>query len=150
MRSTCQRLGLIAATMFGVTIGSVSSQPKPPSLDFEFFVRRVEPIFLEKRLSHTRCYVCHVESNNAFRLEKLAPGSRSWTDEQSRRNFETVSVLVNPGDPATSRLLLHSLAPEAGGDVFHSGGRQFASKDDAAWKTLAAWVNGAKLGAPGK
>ena len=150
MRSTCLTLGVIVATTFAVAIGSVSSQPKPPSLDLAFFVRRVEPIFLEKRLSHTRCYVCHVESNNAFRLEKLAPGSRSWTDEQSRRNFETVSILVNPGDPATSRLLLHPLAPEVGGDVFHSGGRQFVSKADPAWKTLAAWVNGAKLDAPGK
>ena len=147
MRSACL---MIIATTFCVAIGSVSSQPKLPSLDLAFFVRRVEPIFLEKRLSHTRCYVCHVESNNAFRLEKLAPGSKSWTDEQSRRNFETVSILVNPGDPATSRLLLHPLAPEAGGDVFHSGGRQFASKADPAWKTLAAWVNGAKLDAPGK
>jgi len=150
MRSTCLRLGVVVAMTFCVAIGSVSSQPKAPSLDFEFFVRRVEPIFLDKRLSHTRCYVCHVESNNAFRLEKLAPGSRSWTDEQSRRNFATVSILVNPGDPATSRLLLHPLAPEAGGDVFHSGGRQFASKADPAWKTLAAWVNGAKLDAPAR
>jgi hypothetical protein len=147
MRWTCARLGLIVATTLYGAIGSVSSQPKPPSLDFEFFVRRVEPIFLDKRPSHTRCYTCHVESNNAFRLEKLAPGIQSWSDEQSRRNFETVSILVNPGDPATSRLLLHPLAPEAGGDVFHSGGRQFASKADPAWKTLAAWVNGAKLDA---
>jgi hypothetical protein len=150
MRSRCLTLVVVVATAFCAAIGSVFSQPKSPSLDLEFFVRRVEPIFLEKRLSHTRCYVCHAESNNAFRLEKLAPGSRSWTDEQSRRNFETVSILVNPGDPATSRLLLHPLAPEAGGDVFHSGGRQFASKADPAWKTLAAWVNGAKLDAPGK
>lgn len=150
MRSACLTLGVMVATTFAVAIGSVSSQPKPPSLDLAFFVRRVEPIFLEKRPSHTRCYVCHVESNNAFRLEKLAPGSKSWTDEQSRRNFETVSILVNPGDPATSRLLLHPLAPEVGGDVFHSGGRQFVSKADPAWKTLAAWVNGAKLDAPGK
>jgi hypothetical protein len=150
MRSACLTLGAMVATTFAVAIGSVSSQPKPPSLDLAFFVRRVEPIFLEKRPSHTRCYVCHVESNNAFRLEKLAPGSKSWTDEQSRRNFETVSILVNPGDPATSRLLLHPLAPEVGGDVFHSGGRQFVSKADPAWKTLAAWVNGAKLDAPGK
>jgi hypothetical protein len=150
MRLTCLRLGVLVATTFCVAIGSASSQPKSPSLDFEFFVRRVEPIFLDKRPSHTRCYVCHVESNNAFRLEKLAPRSRSWTDEQSRRNFERVSILVNPGDPATSRLLLHPLAPEAGGDVFHSGGRQFASKADPAWKALAAWVNGAKLDAPGK
>ena len=69
----------------------------------------------------------------------------AWTEEQSRRNFETVSQLVNPGDAATSRLLLHPLAPEGGGDVFHSGGRQFPTKRDPAWRTLAAWVNGATL-----
>jgi hypothetical protein len=56
-----------------------------------------------------------------------------------------VSILVNPGDPDTSRLLLHPLGPEDGGDVFHSGGRQFPSKRDPAWQTLAAWVNGATL-----
>jgi hypothetical protein len=117
-----------------------------PTLDYGFFTKRVEPIFLEKRPGHTRCYVCHAESNNAFRLEKLAPGATFWSEEQSRRNFETISTLVNPGDPGTSRLLLHPLAPEAGGDIFHSGGRQFRSKDDPAWTSLAQWVNGEKLG----
>ena len=63
----------------------------------------------------------------------------------ARTDLEMISALVNPGDPATSRLLLHPLAPEAGGDIFHSGGRQFRSKDDAAWKSLVQWVNGAKL-----
>ena len=116
-----------------------------PKLDYEFFKSRVEPVFLTKRPDHARCYVCHVESNNAFHLEKLAPGARAWTEEQSRRNFEMVSVLVNPGDPDTSRLLLHPLGPEGGGDVFHSGGRQFQSKRDPAWRMLAAWVNGATL-----
>jgi hypothetical protein len=116
-----------------------------PKLDYEFFKSRVEPVFLTKRPDHARCYVCHVESNNAFHLERLAPGGRAWTEEQSRRNFEMVSILVNPGDPDTSRLLLHPLAPEGGGDVFHSGGRQFPSKRDPGWRTLAAWVNGATL-----
>ena len=115
-----------------------------PKLDYEFFKSRVEPVFLTKRPDHARCYVCHVESNNAFHLEKLLPGARAWTEEQSRRNFEMVSILVNPGDPDTSRLL-HPLGPEGGGDVFHSGGRQFASKRDPAWRTLAAWVNGVTL-----
>jgi hypothetical protein len=117
-----------------------------PKLDYEFFKSRVEPVFLTKRPDHARCYVCHVESNNAFHLERLSPEARAWTDEQSRRNFEMVSILVNPGDPDTSRLLLHPLAPEGGGDVFHSGGRQFPSKRDPAWRTLAAWVSGATLG----
>ena len=77
------------------------------SLDYDFFKTRVQPIFLQKRDGHTRCYVCHAESNNAFRLERLPPGAATWTEEQSRRNFEMAAILVNPGDPATSRLLLH-------------------------------------------
>jgi hypothetical protein len=124
---------------------AITAARTAPKLDYEFFKSRVEPVFLTKRPDHARCYVCHVESNNAFRLERLSPGARAWTEEQSRRNFEAVSILVNPGDPDTSRLLLHPLAPEGGGDVFHSGGRQFASKRDPAWRTLAAWVNGAIL-----
>ncbi len=79
------------------------------------------------------------------RLEKLSPNARAWNDEQSRHNFEMVSKLVNPGDPDTSRLLLHPLGPEGGGDVFHSGGRQFPSKRDPAWRTLASlgqWSGG--------
>jgi hypothetical protein len=115
---------------------------KTPTLDYEFFKTKVEPIFLKKREGHTRCYVCHEQSNNAFRLEKLPAGAAFWTEEQSRKNFITVSALVVPGDPANSRLLLQPLAPEAGGNTFHSGGRQFASKNDADWKTLAQWVTG--------
>src|SRR6516162_8426034 len=94
-----------------------------PALDYGFFKARVQPIFLQKRDGHTRCYVCHAESNNAFRLERLSPGASSWSEEQSRRNFQMASILVNPGDPTTSRLLQQPLAPEAGGNVFHSGGR---------------------------
>jgi hypothetical protein len=138
-------LGKLTAAMLVLASASIMSLRAAPVLDYGFFKARVEPIFLEKRAGHTRCYVCHAEGNNAFRLERLAPGANSWTDEQSRRNFEMASRLVNPGDPASSRLLAQPLAPEAGGNVFHSGGRQFASQDDPGWKTLADWVNGQKL-----
>jgi len=119
-----------------------------PSPDFEFYRTRVEPIFLKKKPGLTRCVVCHAPSNNEFRLERLSSGSKDWTEEQSRRNFEMTLKLVNPGDPVTSRLLQHPLAPEAGGGAYHSGGRQFPSKNDADWKVLAQWINGAKPGAP--
>jgi hypothetical protein len=136
------KVAVLATTTLSSSIGAALTAP---ALDYEYFKARVEPVFLTKRPDHARCYVCHAESNNAFHLERLAPGASVWTEEQSRKNFETVSQLVNPGDAATSRLLLHPLAPEDGGDVFHSGGRQFASKRDPAWRTLAAWVNGATL-----
>jgi len=54
---------------------------------------------------------------------------------------------VVPGDPAKSRLLLQPLAPQAGGNAYHSGGRQFNSKNDPEWKTIAQWVSGAKSAA---
>ena len=115
------------------------------SLDYDAFKRSVQPIFLEKRPGHTRCYVCHGErSNNAFRLQTLSPGASSWSEEQSRRNFETVSRLVVPGRDDAGLLLLHPLAPEAGGSAYHSGGRQFASRSDPAWRAISAWARGAK------
>jgi len=109
------------------------------SLDFETYKTTVEPIFAKKRPGHARCVACHSASNNAFRLQPLAEGG-AWTEEQSRRNFDSVSKLVNPSKPQMSRLLMHPLAHEAGGDEFHSGGRQFLSKDDPDWKAIAAWI----------
>lgn len=116
------------------------------SLDFEFYRARVEPIFLKKRPNHARCVVCHAGSSNALHLEPLQGGSNTWTEAQSRHNFATVSALVVPGDPGSSHLLLHPLAPASGGDAFHSGGRQFASRDDPDWRVMAEWVRYARLG----
>src|SRR2546427_11513641 len=113
-----------------------AASPSAQSLDYEFFKTRVEPIFLKKKPGHTRCYVCHAESNNAFRLEKLPPGAKFWTEEQSRRNFETVSRLVVPGNFAASRLLFMPLAPEAGGAAFHNGGRHIGSTDAPDTRTV--------------
>jgi hypothetical protein len=123
---------------------ATSPSAETPALDYEFFKTRVEPIFLKKRPTHARCYVCHEEANHALKLSKLSPGNTTWTEEESRHNFDTVSQLVTPGDPLGSTLLHHPLAPEAGGDAFHSGGRQFETQNDPDWQTLADWVRGRK------
>jgi hypothetical protein len=131
---------IVAVAVFLLGVASPASAQ---SLDYEYFKMRVEPIFLTKRPGHVRCYVCHSDrSNNSFKLQTIAPGGKFWTEEQSRKNFAVVSLLVVPGEPGASLLLLQPLAPEAGGNAFHTGGRQFATKDDPTWKTLARWVNG--------
>ncbi len=116
------------------------------ALDFQVFKTQVEPIFLKQRPGHARCYGCHILPNRGFHLEALSPGSTMWSDDQSQRNFQHVLQHVVPGDPGSSRLLLHPLAPEAGGGPFHSGGRQFASQNDPDWLVLAEWVRSARAG----
>ncbi len=118
---------------------------KTGALSFGFFKTEVEPIFLKARPGHARCYGCHSEKGRPFHLETLSPGTTNWTDEQSHRNFQSALEQVVPGDPASSRLLIHPLAPEAGGDPFHSGGRQFQSQNDADWLAIAGWVRDAGM-----
>src|SRR2546422_11492688 len=73
-----------------------AAQPpaQPAALSFEFYRTHVEPIFLARRAGHARCYACHAlgagEGNApaAMRLEILSPGSATWNEEQSRKNFE--------------------------------------------------------------
>jgi len=111
--------------------------------DFAFFKAKVQPLFLEKRPGHARCIVCH-ERSTAFRLQRVGPGAGGWTDEESRKNFEAARRFIRPGEPQRSRLLLMPLAHEEGGTEFHPGGKHWTSQSDPEWKTLAAWVNGAR------
>jgi hypothetical protein len=120
------------------------------TLDYDFYKAKVQPIFLAKRPGHAPCVMCHADANNQLKLEKLPDGQAAWTEEQTRKNFETVSKIVEAADnPLTAKILVHPLAPEAGGDAFHSGGRQFATKNDPNWKIIAQWASGATL-APAK
>ena len=136
--TTSTRLAILTAVASSLA-GHLFAQ----SLDFAAYKSKVEPIFLKKREGHARCVVCHSSGANAF-LQPLPPGATTWTEEQSRQNFERVSKLVNAADLLSSPLLKHPLAGTAGGDDFHSGGRQFASQSDPDWKTLADWARGSK------
>ena len=57
-------------------------------------------------------------------LEMLTPGASFWTEEQSRRNFETVSKLVVPGNPSLSLFLRMPNGAGSGRTRRYSPGRQ--------------------------
>jgi len=121
-----------------------SPKPAPPAPSYEFFRDKVEPIFLAQRPHRARCVACHSRAgnNSPFRLEPLSLGATTWTQEQSRKNFESVQEMVIPGMPDQSPLLFHALSEQGGGDFYHSGGKQFDSKDNPEWQIMKAWVLG--------
>jgi YVTN family beta-propeller protein len=128
--------------LFTIIAALLGRQSVPPSnLDFEYFKTRVQPVFTAKRPGHARCVSCH-SIGTPMLLQPLSPGSATWNEEESRKNFEAVRREVVAGNPRASRLLLHPLAEEAGGDAFHSGGKHWKSQDDPEWRILAAWVRG--------
>ena len=141
----------IVAICWALLVGLLSQQPVATStpsvsLNYEFFKTKVQPVFLAKRPGHARCVSCHsAETIALFHLQPLSPGSTTWNEEQSRKNFTEAVRLVVIGN-LMSPLLVHPLAEQAGGDFFHSGGKHFNSQADPEWQTLKAWVFGQTAG----
>jgi len=124
----------------GATQGSTMASASP--LDYEVFKTKVQPILTSPRKGNARCMACHSRGGGNAYLEPMTPGSTTYTEDQSRRNFERVSRLVVPGEPLKSILLTNPLATEAGGSHWHGGGKHWQSQDNAEWQTLASWVRG--------
>lgn len=125
-------------------VGVLSQQGAPSSpvaapLDYEFFKTTIQPIFLARRPGHARCIACH-RSGTPLRLQPLSRGVTTWNEEESRKNFEAVQRVVVGG--VQSRLLIHPLAEEAGGDFYHNGGKHWSSQNDPEWQALKMWVLG--------
>jgi DNA-binding beta-propeller fold protein YncE len=122
-----------------------------PTLDFDFFKQNVAPIFLKHRGEHARCYSCHQNGQAPHYLQQLPEGQAFWTDDQLHRIYNNVSLLVVPGKPTLSKLLIHPLAPESGGDGgvdensrAHGGGNQFENQADPDWIAIKLWILGQK------
>ena len=140
------RIVVATAAVSALVLASATFVSQAATLDYDYFKAKVQPIFLTKRAGHARCVMCHAEANNMLKLQKLPEGQATWGEEDTRKNFDTVSKIINAvDDPMTAKILIHPLAPEAGGDAYHSGGRQFANKNDPLWKTIAEFAKGATL-----
>src|SRR5882762_6670577 len=113
------------------------------ALDYDFFKTKVQPIFLARRDGHTRCVSCH-SRGTPMRLQALSPGATTWNEEQSRKNLQVVLPRVASRRLTDSKLLVHPLLAEAGGDFYHGGGKHWNSFLDPEWQTIANWVCGRK------
>jgi len=123
-----------------LVLAGVALSAQSPTLDYEYFKTKVQPIFLTKRPGHARCISCH-GAGTPLRLQALDPGATTWTEEESQKNFAAIKRVASAG--AKSRLILHPLDETAGGDFFHSGGKHWSSQTDPEWLVLKAFVEGA-------
>ena len=116
------------------------------SLSFDVYRTKIEPIFLKERAvgeGAGMCVNCHARISTRLRLQPLAEGSKVWTEAQSRQNFEAVKRVVVAGDPTKSPLAIHPLAPAAGGDPQHTGGKFWTSQENPEYQAVVAWVKAA-------
>ena len=142
---TSEGLGLaepLQASTDAATNGATLQVP------FDYYRQNVEPLFLRPRGypgatdGNAACVMCHVwQTNVRFSLEEPTetPDGGAWTEEQSRRNYEVVTQLVNASDPESSRFLLKPLAQVAGG-LSHTGGNYWDSTQDPEYQVLLDWI----------
>jgi hypothetical protein len=119
---------------------ALRQQPTAAALDYEYFKKNVQPIFLKKRPGHARCVACHIGAT-PMPLQPMAKGSAGWTEEETKKNFAAVQKVAAAGN-AKSMLLIHPLDESAGGDFYHSGGKHWSSQSDPEWQLLRNFVMG--------
>ena len=103
-----------------------------PDVDYEFFRACVQPIFFQVTPGGLACANCHVNE---------------FTQTDPEASWNAINRLIEPGRPTQSRLLMHPLHPDGGGDYAHNGVRRWLTQDDPEWRMLAAWINGERTGA---
>lgn len=145
--------GLLIAFSFAASPSADSPRPQAPTqaqasafpapADVEVYRKTVERVFLADRggtiAGYAPCVMCHTwQTKVRFSLETPATDA-GWTAEQSRRNFDVVTKLVNTKDPESSRLLLKPLDSKTGGLV-HTGGTYWASRNDPEYVSLLQWI----------
>ena len=140
---------LIAACLLlvaGVGASTTSAREQagfPGTADIERYRGTVERVFMTDRggtvAGMAACVMCHTwQTSVRFTLETPATDA-GWTVEQSRKNFDVVTRLINTAAPATSRLLLKPLDPSAGG-MGHTGGSFWKSRQDPEYLAILNWI----------
>ncbi len=123
--------------------GEVASKPAPTAPtsapgqpDLGFFMARVEPVLLGV------CSRCHAGVGKGQFALIIHEGGTRFPLADHRKNYDTVTRLLVPGKPESSKFLLKPLAERDGG-VKHTGG-DLITKGDANYKSWVDFINGVK------
>ena len=115
----------------------------PTPADIETYRNTIERLFLTDRggtmPGYASCVMCHTwQTSVRFSLETPSTDA-GWTAEQSRRNFDVVTKLVNTADPESSRLLRKPLLGSAGG-LGHTGGTYWTTRTHPEYLAVLNWI----------
>jgi hypothetical protein len=137
------RLGALIAAAAPSQAASQASASFPTAADIDTYRNTIERLFITDRggtmAGYAACVMCHTwQTSVRFSLETPAT-EVGWTVEQSRRNFDVVTKLVNTADPERSRLLLKPLIPSAGG-LDHTGGTYWTSRSNPEYQAVLKWI----------
>ena len=107
------------------------------------------PLLATKGADGNACMTCHF-NHTILKLNQPGAGGK-FTEEQLRDNFTSALRVVNPMIPENSLILRKPLGnADVEGQVgakkvAHGGGQRWTGTDDAAYKIILDWINGAKL-----
>jgi hypothetical protein len=119
------------------------------NLDYNFFVARVMPLLAAKGRDGNACVDCHY--NHTVLKLNIPDAAGKWTDAQMRENFTSALRVVDATIPENSLLLRKPVGnAEVEGTIGakkipHGGGQRWTGTEDAAYRTVLEWINGAKL-----
>ncbi|MGH9343629.1 MAG: hypothetical protein ACRD19_07710, partial [Terriglobia bacterium] len=146
------RMQLIAANVLGgKPLADALTDVKPNSvLDYDYFVKRVEPILAQAGPDGKACVICHA-SHAIFKL--TGPDEQGkFLPSMSAQNYKYAMRVVDISDPRHSLILVKPThKPETGGNVTdyyasHNGGQRWKENEDSwQYKTILEWIEGARL-----
>lgn len=146
------RLQMIAANVLGgKTLADALADVKPNAvLDYDYFVKKVEPILAQTGPDGKACVICHA-SHAIFKL--TGPDEQGkFLPSMSAQNYKYAMRVVDISDPRHSLILVKPThKPETGGNVTdyyasHNGGQRWKGNEDSwQYKTILEWIEGARL-----
>jgi len=146
------RLKLIASSVLdGKKLSEALKDVQPGSvLDFNYFVKKIEPILATPGADGKACAFCHA-SHVIFKLQP--PNEQGvFSPQDSEENYKYAMRVVDINDPSHSLMLVKPTRPtDSAGNVgdylaTHNGGQRWPGNESSwQYRTILEWIRGGRL-----